>query len=157
MTDKVKKICDEKRSARVPWLAMAYWSWVGISILATCLSAYTGEYWDLMSQAVTLAGEIEEEIDHDQMVWGFIIISILFFVINVIIGMLLVWRTNKGNGWAKYLLTLFSAYQIYFAVDTMNAIRLNYTFEYGADDWIFGVITLLLLIFIGVRPYLRRN
>jgi len=140
-------------AGKVPRLALAFWTWVLISIVATIGSAMTGEYWSLMSQAVESAGIPADDAVYETMVWGFIIISMVVFVASVIVGALLVWRTNKGNLWAKYLLTLFAAFQLYMMASTAITIHADYTYTYGPEDWVLTPIAVLLLLYVGISPY----
>ena len=138
---------------KVPRLTTAYISWVLVVLVATGLAVYTGEYVDLMTQAVELSGEIEPGVQTDRLVAAFIVVSVLFSVISFAVGAFLVWRTNKRRAWAKYLLAVFCAFQIYLSMSTFYEILESYEYEMGILDWVLGVVALLLLLFVGIRPF----
>ena len=96
------KLVTEVAVKKVPRLTTAYISWVLVVLVATGLAVYTGEYVDLMTQAVELSGEIEPGVQTARLVAAFIVVSVLFSVISFAVGAFLVWRTNKRRAWAKY-------------------------------------------------------
>jgi hypothetical protein len=132
-------------------------AWVLTGIVATSFAAYTGEYWDLMSQAVNSVDDFGDGVTHNEMVWSFIAMSVVVWLFGVLIGGALVWMTNTGKLWAKYTLTLFCIYQIWIQIDTAIVLNNNYEIPIGIDDWLVGIVSLLLMLYVGAAPHLSSN
>ena len=136
-------------------ITKAYILWVLVGLTATLIAAYTGEYWALMSQAVQSTGELVDGLSHDEMVVSFIVISSVVWLFGVLLGAFLVWMTNKQKQWARYLLILFCVYQIGWQIYGAVTMQRDYALSIGADDWLFGVASILIITYVAIASYFK--
>ncbi|VAX07758.1 hypothetical protein MNBD_GAMMA26-852 [hydrothermal vent metagenome] len=136
-------------------LTKAYISWVSVFIIAWIISWQTGELWDLMGQAVDLSGAQTYDASRNEMIIGFIVISLIYWFITVLISGVFVLFTNKQKPWAKYLLSLFCLYQIIYEVYINVETIQSYDISFAIHDWILAISSIIFLVYMGIRPHVK--
>ena len=134
-------------------ITKAYILWVLVGLTEILIAVYTGELQEVMSQMVDSAGEIPDGLTHDQLVIASTVVGVGVWLFGIAIGALFVWMTNRRKRWAMYLLTGFCLYQIALLIYGAIIIQESYDVGLGFDDWFFGIVSLLLLLYIAIVPH----
>lgn len=135
----------------------AYLAWIIIGVISWIISWFTGELHNLMGQAVDLVYDPSSGLSRDQRVLSFIIISLVYWIVSIVISGLLVFFTNKRKAWAKYLLTAFCMYQIYYEISGHLTIADTYNYSFGIQELFLGALSLTAVVIMGILPHLKRK
>lgn len=136
-------------------ITKAYFSWVLISVVSWSLSWYSGELNELMGQAVDLVYDPSSGLSREVMIFSFIVMSLIYWLVTVVVSGLFLFFTNKGKNWAKYLLTIFCTYQIYYEISSYISISEMYEYTFGIEDWVLGILSITALLILGILPYVK--
>ncbi len=136
-------------------IAKAYIAWIVITAIAWLVSLSSGELHNLMSKSVELIYDPSSGLSRDDMILSFIVISLVYWLITIIVSGLFVFFTRKSKVWAKYLLTIFCIYQIYYEISSYFSIASTYDYTFGVHDWVLGLLSIITLLVMGILPHVK--
>lgn len=134
-------------------ITKAYLAWLLISIVSWLIAWQTGQLWDLLSQVVDLSDIDSHGIARDDMIVGFIIVSLAYAILTSIILGIFVLLTNKQKVWAKYILTLLCLYQLVTEAFGHYSIITTYISQYMVYDYMLASASILCVIIMLIKPY----
>jgi hypothetical protein len=133
---------------RFPSLKMAYLIWVLLIVVPTIYGLITGEYQSLMSLAVDKAGSLPADFSHQQMLLGFIVISLGAAIALIIVAGILVLKASKNKKWAIWTLTILALWQSYDSIYSNFQLSQMYPGTIGIGNWLLSVICSTIWLYI---------
>jgi len=101
-----------------------------------------------MSLAVDKAGDLPEGFTHQDMLLGFIAISLGAAVVLITVAGVLVWKASQNKMWAIWTLTVFALWQAYDSVYENIQLGQMYPGTIDLYDWLLGVTCSLIWLYI---------
>lgn len=133
---------------KFPSLKMAYLIWVLLIVVTTVYALITGEYQSLMSLAVDKAGSLPDDISHQQMLLGFIVISLGAAIALIIVAGILVLKASKNKKWAIWTLTILALWQAYDSIYSNFLLNRMYPGTIEIGNWLLDVICSIIWLYI---------
>ncbi len=132
-----------------------YASYALLVILLTGWSMYTGEYQADMSRAVDYAAESMPVQDHNEMLIGFIAISVAVGIAFLFITSILAWFTNKAKKWARWPFLAICVWQAFDSIYSMFDLNEMYPGMIETSDWVSGVLFCLIWLYLLYLAWLK--
>ena len=137
-------------------ISRVYLAWIIIGVISWFTSWVTGELYNLIGQSVDLVYDPGSGLTRDQMMLGFIITSLIYWIITIIVSGIFVYFSNKNKNWAKYLLTAFCIFQVYYEASIYFSIANTYDYSFGIEDILLGSLSIIALLIMAVIPHVKR-
>lgn len=113
-----------------------FWIWTAIESVAWIVSIIDGSAFVDMLQAVDYVEKSDSsELDRNEEAQVFVIISLAFFVICTITGVVLIHFTEKRRRWALLLLIPFALWSVYYSIS--YPFDINEMYSKKLDFWAF--------------------
>ena len=132
-------------------LTKAYLCWLIISIAGWLVAWLTGSLWELMGQSVDLAGGQTSDISREQMILGFIVISLVYWAVSAGLLGIFVALTNKQKKLAKYVFIILCFYQIAYEIYGHYSILTTYQNPYALHDFLFAVLSVICVMIMLIK------
>ena len=95
-------------------LKLLYGLWLLLMLLLTAYMMLTGWYQEIMGASVDSLPKNDQNLSRDIMILSFSIISILFFLAQVLVGWVLLVFALRAKRWAMVLFVIFSALMVFY-------------------------------------------
>jgi len=138
-------------------LTKIYLCWLALSIAGWVVSWVTGSLWELMGQSVDLAGSQTSGMSRDEMIIGFIAISLVYWFISVVVLGVFVALTNKQKKWARLIFIIICLYQLAYESYAHYSILMAYQAPYELHDYLFAIASLVCIICMLIKSFSKNE
>jgi len=141
----------------LPSLKAAYYFWVGLLVITTAYSMIIGDYQNDMSVAIDAISPLPDDgLTREQMLIAFIVISLGYAFLLVVIAGFLIYKVEKGKKWALWVLSIFSVWQAIDSIYGLIAIRNAYPEIVDLGDWVVAIVISITWVYILIIPHLNK-